>query len=72
MKLRQLIASKLPSYELSGKVEAEVSYFGVVRMGKPEQGAAEKVAVLGLLKRGGKVYNAITDAKTETLLPIIR
>ncbi len=31
-----------------------------------------KVAVFGLLKRGGKVYTAIIpNAKTETLLPII-
>ncbi|MFN5870714.1 MAG: transposase, partial [Akkermansiaceae bacterium] len=37
------------------------------------RGAAGKVAVFGLLKRGGKVYTAIIpDAKTETLLPIIR
>jgi transposase-like protein len=28
MRLRQLIASKLPSYELSGDVEADESYFG--------------------------------------------
>ena len=73
MRLRQLIASKLPSYELSGEVEADESYFGGVRKGKRDHGAAGKVAVLGLLKRGGKVYAAIIpDAKTETLLPIIR
>ena len=28
MRLRKLIASKLPSYELSGEVEADESYFG--------------------------------------------
>ena len=28
MRLRHLIASKLPSYELSGEVEADESYFG--------------------------------------------
>ena len=40
---------------------------------KRGRGAAGKVAVFGLLKRGGKVYTAIIpDAKTETLLPIIR
>ena len=73
MRLRQLIASKLPSYELSGEVEADESYFGGVRKGKRGRGAAGKVAVFGLLKRGGKVYTAIVpDAKTETLLPIIR
>lgn len=73
MRLRQLIASKLPSYELSGEVEADESYFGGVRKGKRGRGAAGKVAVFGLLKRGGKVYTAIIpNAKTETILPIIR
>lgn len=72
MRLRQLIASKLPSYELSGEVEADESYFGGVRKGQRGRGAARKVAVFGLLKRGGKVYTAIIpNAKTETLLPII-
>jgi len=72
MGLRQLIASKQPSYQLSGEVEADESYFGGVRKGKRGRGAAGKVAVFGLLKRGGKVYAAIIpNAKTETLLPII-
>jgi len=72
MRLRQLIASNLPSYELSGEVEADESYFGGVRKGTRGRGAAGKVAVFGLLKRGGKVYTAIiSNAKTETLLPII-
>ena len=72
MRLRQLIASKLPSYPLSGEVEADESYFGGVRKEKRGRGAAGKVAVFGLLKRGGKVYTAIIpNAKTETLLPII-
>lgn len=72
MRLRQLIASKQPSYELGGEVEADESYFGGVRKGKRGRGAAGKVVVFGLLKRGGKVYTAIVpNAKTETLLPII-
>jgi len=72
MRLRQLIASKQPSYKLSGEVEADESYFGGVRKGKRGRGAAGKVAVFGLLKRGGKVYAAIiANAKTATLLPII-
>ena len=72
MRLRKLIAGKLPSYELCGEVEADESYFGGVRKGKRGRGAAGKVAVFGLLKRGGKVYTAIIpNAKTETLLPII-
>jgi transposase len=73
MRLRKLIASKLPSYELCGEIEADESYFGGVRKGKRGRGARGKVAVFGLLKRGGKVYTAIIpNAKTETLLPIIQ
>lgn len=73
MRLRHLIASKSPSYELDGEVEADESYFGGVRKGKRGRGAGGKVAVFGLLKRGGKVYTAIiSDAKTDTLMPIIR
>ncbi len=72
MRLRYLIASKQPSYELSGEVEADESYFGGMRKGMRGRGASGKVAVFGLLKRGGKVYTAIIpNAKTETLLPII-
>lgn len=72
MRLRHLIALNLPSYELSGEVEADESYFGGKRKGLRGRGAAGKVAVFGLLKRGGKVYTAIiSNAKTETLLPII-
>lgn len=71
-RLRQLIASKLPSYELSGEVEADESYFGGWRKGKRGRGAAGKVPVFGLLKRGSKVYTAIIpDASGETLMDII-
>ncbi len=73
LRLGQLIASKLPSYELSGEVEAGESYFGGVRKGKRGRGAAGKVAVFGLLKRGGKVCTAIIpNAKTETPMPVTR
>ena len=73
MRLRQLISLKLPSYELSGEVEADESYFGGVRKGIRGRGAAGKVVVFGLLKRGGKVYTAIIpDVKSKTLMPIIR
>lgn len=72
-RLRQLIASTLPSYDLSGEVEADESYFGGVRKGKRGRAAAGKVPVFGLLKRGGKVFTAIIpNARSRTLLPIIR
>lgn len=72
LRLRKLIASKLPSYNLYGEIEVDESYFGGVRKGKRGRRAGGKVAVFGLLKRGGKVYTAIIpNAKTETLFPII-
>ena len=72
-RLRQVIASKQESYELSGEVEVDESYFGGIRKGKRGRGAAGKVPVFGLLKRGGKVYTAIIpNAKATTLIPIIR
>ncbi|RXE65353.1 transposase, partial [Muribaculaceae bacterium Isolate-002 (NCI)] len=73
MRLRRLIASHLPSYRLSGERAAGERYVLGVRKGKRGRGAAGKIAVLGLLKRNGRVYTAIIpDARTETLLPIIR
>lgn len=72
-RLRQLIASKQESYLLAGEIEADESDFGGVRKGRRGRGAAGKVPVFGLLKRGGKVYTAIIpDAKASTLIPIIR
>ena len=59
MRLRRLIAGKLPSCELSGEVEADESYFGGIRKGKRGGGASGKVAVFGLLKRVGKIVTAI-------------
>ena len=56
----------------SGEIELDESYFGGVRKGKRGRGAAGKVPVFGILKRGGKVYTkVIPDTKTVTLLPII-
>ena len=45
MRLRKLIASKLPSYRLDGEVEADESYLGGVRKGKRGRGAGRKVAL---------------------------
>lgn len=53
-------------------MKTDESYFGGVRKGKRGRDAAGKVAILGLLKRGGKVYTAIIpNSKTESILPII-
>jgi len=52
--------------------EAEKSYFGGGCKGKRGRGAAGKVPVFGLLKRGGRVYTLpIPSAKAKTLLPVL-
>ena len=74
-KLREKIALKQQNRieQFCGKIELDESYFGGARKGKRGRGAAGKVPVFGLLKRGGKVYTQILDnTKTSTLLPIIR
>ena len=58
---------------LEGLVEVDEGYFGGVRKGKRGRGAAGKVPVFGILKRGGKVHTMIDPRRPEeTLLPIIR
>jgi transposase len=74
-KLREIIVEKMAAEApfLAGEIEVDESYFGGVRKGKRGRGAAGKVPVFGLLKRGGKVYAMmIEDAKAQTLLGIIR
>lgn len=58
---------------LGGEVEVDESYFGGPRKGQRGRGAAGKVPVFGLLKRGGRVYaQVVPNARTRTLKPIIR
>lgn len=55
-----------------GVLELDESYFGGKRKGKRGRGAAGKVVVFGILKRGGKVYTVVVDnAKKESLLLVI-
>ena len=74
-RLREIIAHQLEqeSHEVvGGEIEVDESYFGGVRKGKRGRGAAGKVAVFGLLKRGDRVYTKIIpDASSKTLMPII-
>ena len=74
LRLRQIIYDNNQEHDVfSGEIELDESYFGGMRKGKRGRGAAGKVPVFGLLKRNGKVYAAmIPNAKTETLMPIIR
>ena len=72
-RLRQIIAlHSEESTQFFGEIEVDESYFGGVRKGKRGRGAAGKVPVFGLLKRGGKVYTkVIQDVKSKTLKAII-
>ena len=74
-RLREIIAYHVEqeSHEVfGGEIELDESYFGGKRKGKRGRGAGGKVAVFGLLKRGGKVYaKIIPDASSDTLMPII-
>jgi len=73
-KLRETIAERIADESpFAGEVEIDESYFGGHRKGKRGRGAAGKVVVFGILKRGGKVYTAVPpDLKRATLMPIIR
>ena len=73
--LRKIIAYhlELEAHEIfDGAVELDESYFGGAHKGKRGRGATGKVAVFGILKRGGKVYTKIVnDTKAITLMPLI-
>ena len=74
-KVRMIIAEKLEAEasDFAGEIELDESYFGGIRKGKRGRGAAGKVPVFGILKRGGRVYTRIIDnTRTDTLMPIIR
>lgn len=58
-RLRELIAAHTEREAdgvFAGETEVDESYFGGHRKGHRGRGAAGKVPVFGLLKRGGKVY----------------
>ena len=75
LRLREIIAYELEAGTnnmFGGEVEVDESYFGGRRKGKRGRGAAGKIPVFGILKRGGKVYTKIIpDAASATLIPII-
>ena len=72
-RLRQIIAIQIEDGSpFDGEIEVDESYFGGHRKGKRGRGAAGKVAVFGILKRGGRVYTKmILDSRRTTLIPII-
>ena len=75
-RLREIITHHLEQESIEifdGEIEVDESYFGGTRKGKRGRGAAGKVPVFGLLKRGGRVYTKIIpNASSDTLLPIIQ
>jgi len=73
-RLREIIAREESNEGKDfGEFEVDESYFGGKRKGKRGRGAAGKVPVFGILKRGGKVYTqVIPNAQSKTLMPIIR
>lgn len=62
MRLRHLIASKQPSYDLSGEVEADESYFAGVCKGKRRRGAGGKSVYLA--------FSSGTVRFTQPLFPM--
>jgi transposase len=72
-RLRQLICQAVDDASpFSGEIEVDESYFGGTRKGKRGRGAAGKVPVFGILKRGGLVYTKIIpDVRSATLMRIL-
>ncbi|MDR0776513.1 MAG: IS1595 family transposase [Azonexus sp.] len=73
-RLRKVIAVEMEKTAaiFGEEVEVDESYFGGACKGRRGRGAAGKVPVFGLLKRGGKVYTVmIPNAQSVTLLPIM-
>ena len=72
-RLRQLISQAVEDETpFFGEIEVDESYFGGRRKGKRGRGAAGKVAVFGILKRGGRVYTkVIPDTRSVTLMRIM-
>lgn len=75
-KLRERLAAlSLEENEpFHGEVEVDESYFGAKRIrGKRGRGARGKIPVVGVLKRGGKVYTKVVkDCSREQIMPILK
>ena len=74
LRLRILDMALEEARPFTGEIEVDESYFGARRVrGKRGRGAAGKTPVIGLLKRGGKVFTQIVEncSKAE-LMPVVR
>jgi transposase len=65
-RLREIIAwQRDQGFPFSGEVAVDESYFGGKRKGTRGRGAAGKVPVFGILKRGDKVYTKMIPDECE-------
>jgi len=74
LRLRILELAVEEAQPFTGEVEVDESYFGPRRVrGKRGRGAGGKTPVIGLLKRGGKVFTEIVEnCSKQALMPIIK
>ena len=74
LRLRILALTMEEARPFAGEVEIDESYFGPRRVrGKRGRGAGGKTPVIGLLKRGGKVFTEIVEnCSKQALMPIIK
>ena len=73
-KLREIIAWRVEAeVPLEGEIAVDESYFGSARGGRGEPGADARVALFGILVRGGKFHTrTIREASASELPPILR
>jgi transposase len=74
LRLRVLELTLEEARPFAGEVEIDESYFGPRRVrGKRGRGAGGKTPVIGLLKRGGKVFTEIVEnCSKAALMPLIK
>ena len=74
LRLRILALALEEARPFAGEVEIDESYFGARRVrGKRGRGAGGKTPVIGLFKRGGKVFTEIVENCSKlALMPIIK
>src|SRR5450432_4251524 len=74
LRLRIVELARKEAGPMAGEVEVDESYFGARRVrGKRGRGAGGKTPVIGLLKRGGKVFTEIVEnCSKAALVPIIK
>lgn len=76
-RLREVIAVQLDHADRFGanpalEIEIGIHLFGGAGMLRPAHGAAGNVLVIGLLRRGGRIYTAVlADARLDTLLSML-